>query len=220
MLQRIGEEVIERLRQAVRITEQRSARRAVVNHDRPPECPGRGPCPGRGCLKQHARPQWPQAQRKAPVVRPGEHQDVVREPGDPADFLSHRPERCPELASIPVSEQREVHLRPQRGQRGPQLVACVTQQPPLVCRRPAVAAGHVATGTIERLDSSGRHRLLRMCESLAGLTEPCLKPLSGAMILFQNMINQETERSGRLRDREDLFPGEDNPSYRYTKSSQ
>jgi two-component system, OmpR family, response regulator len=182
ILQRIGDKVVERLRQTVRITEQRSARHAVVNHDRPPACPGRGPCPDRGRLEQHARPQWPQAQRKAAVVRPREHQDVVREPGDPADFLSRRRQCRPELAGIPVSEQRELHLRPQRGQRSPQLMACVTQQPPLVCRRPADAAGHAATGTVERLNGSGsRHRLLRICvKCLAGLTEPCLKPLPGA----------------------------------------
>jgi two-component system, OmpR family, response regulator len=174
ILQRIGDEVIERLRQAVGITEQRGARRAVVNHDRPPACPGRGPCPGRGRLKQHARPQWPRAQRKVPVVRPREHQDVVREPGDPADFLSRRPECRPELTGIPVSEQRELHLRPQRGQRGPQLVACVTQQPPLVCHRPAGAARHAAKCTVERPDSSGsRHRhlkrgLIRRLNSAAG----------------------------------------------------
>jgi hypothetical protein len=51
ILQRVGDEVIQRLRCAVGITEQPAARRHVADHDVPAPCPGDGPGAGRRRLE-------------------------------------------------------------------------------------------------------------------------------------------------------------------------
>src|SRR5258706_684469 len=76
VVQRVGDEVIQRLRRAVGITEQPAASHQVADHDLPASRPGRGPGPGRGRLEQHARFQRPAPQRKPAVVRPVQHPDV------------------------------------------------------------------------------------------------------------------------------------------------
>ncbi len=150
VVQRVGDEVIQRLRRAVGITEQLAASHQVADHDLPASRPGRGPGPGRGRLEQHARFQRP-PQRKPSVVRPCQHQDVVREPAHAADLIRCRPECRPEFAGIPVPDQGQLDLRAQRSQRRPQLVACLADQLPLIGLRPLPATGHVADSRAERL---------------------------------------------------------------------
>jgi hypothetical protein len=78
VVQRVGDEVIQRLRCAVGITMQPAFRRQVADHDPPALCPGGGPGAGRRRLEQHARFQRPRPQRKPSGVRPCQHQNVVR----------------------------------------------------------------------------------------------------------------------------------------------
>jgi DNA-binding winged helix-turn-helix (wHTH) protein len=156
--QRVGDEVIQRFRGAVGISEQPPGRRQIANHDLPPAYPDRGPGPGRSRLEQHPRVQRPQAQRKPPMIRPRQHQDVVREPADAADLLRRRPERRPKVGGIPVPQQRQLGLRAQRCQRRPQLVARVTHQLPLICCpghwvRPGTSPGVWLSGSREVVDA-------------------------------------------------------------------
>jgi two-component system, OmpR family, response regulator len=67
--QRVGDEVIQRLGDAVGITEQPAAWRRIADHDPPAPGPGGGPCPGRRRLEQRARFQRPRLQRKPSLVR-------------------------------------------------------------------------------------------------------------------------------------------------------
>jgi two-component system, OmpR family, response regulator len=149
--QRVVNEVVQRLCQAIGITEQPTVQRAVADRDRPAKCPGGGPCPAPGRLDQRAWIQRAQAQRKASMARSCEHQHVVGEPGDAADLVGRRPERRPELAGIPVPQQSKLDLRAQRGQRRPQLMTCDTHQPPLVCHRRPATAEHGTIGALQRL---------------------------------------------------------------------
>jgi len=151
VLQRVGDEIIQRLCGPVGITKQPATRRHVADHDLPASCPGGGPCAGGGRLEQHARLQRPRPQRKPSIVRLGQHQNVVRQPADAPNLIRGRPERRAEFAGIPVPEQRQLDFCAQRGQRRPQLMAGGADQRPLLCLRSLAATGRVADMADERL---------------------------------------------------------------------
>jgi two-component system OmpR family response regulator len=136
--QRVGDEVVKHLRHAVGITKQPAAWRHVTDHDPPPLGPGGGPSARRRRREQPARFQRPQSQRKPTLVRLCQQQHVIRQPAQAADLIRRRPERRPEFAGIPVTEQRQLDLRAQRGQRRSQLVTGDADQLPFLRLRPLV----------------------------------------------------------------------------------
>jgi hypothetical protein len=152
VMERVGDEVVQRLRCAIGVTEQPAAGRHVPDHNLPASYPGGSTRTGHGRFKQHSRLQRPRPQRKLPVVGLREHQDVVGQPAHAADLLRRRPQRSPELAGIPVAGQRELDFRAQGGQRRPQLMACVDQLPLFLL---LARIRHAAGSEAERLAGLG-----------------------------------------------------------------